>query len=257
MENIIQIEKLVKIYNTNGIQVQAIKGIDLSINKGEFAALAGPSGSGKTTLLNLIGGLDYSTSGKVTVSGENLNVLSRGKLSELRLRKIGFIFQAYNLIPVLSALENVEYILLLQGVDKTERGERAGAILKEVGLGKELHRKPLELSGGQQQRVAVARAIVSQPDIILADEPTANLDQKNGAALLDLMHELNKKKNITFLFSTHDQMVMDRSERLIHLIDGKIESDKKKKSKIIRNPIRPAATSSLVRGRKNKKTGKH
>lgn len=232
MENIITIENLVKIYNTNGIQVEAVKGIDLAVSKGEFAALAGPSGSGKTTLLNLIGGLDHSTSGKVTISGENLNEMSRSELSDLRLRRIGFIFQAYNLIPVLTAIENVEYILLLQGVDKAEREERSSAILKEVGLGKEMHRKPLELSGGQQQRVAVARAIVSQPDIILADEPTANLDQKNGAALLDLMHELNKKKNITFLFSTHDTMVMDRSERLIHLIDGRVESDKKKKSKI-------------------------
>lgn len=225
METIISIEKLVKIYTTNGIEVQAVKGIDLIIRKGEFAALAGPSGSGKTTLLNLIGGLDQATSGNIQVGGEYINQMSRSQLSSLRLRKIGFIFQAYNLIPVLTAIENVEYILLLQGVDKKERRARSADVLAEVGLEKEMNRRPLELSGGQQQRVAVARAIVSIPDIILADEPTANLDQKNGAALLNLMHNLNKKKEITFLFSTHDAMVMERAERLIHLIDGEIVSD--------------------------------
>ncbi len=226
--NIITTNKLKKDYNTDGIVVRAIRGINLTIERGEFTAIAGPSGSGKTTLLNLIGGLDYPTSGTITVGGEIINDFSRKKLSDMRLRKIGFIFQAYNLIPVLTALENVEYVSLLQGVDKTKRTERAVAILKEVGLGKELHRRPHEISGGQQQRVAVARAIVTEPDIVLADEPTANLDQKTGANLLDLMHELNKTKNITFLFSTHDSMVMERSERLINLRDGVIYSDKVK-----------------------------
>jgi putative ABC transport system ATP-binding protein len=226
MENIITIEKLTKTYNSNGIAVQAVKGINLTIRKGEFAALAGPSGSGKTTLLNLIGGLDQATSGSIRVGGECLQTLSKSRLSTLRLRKIGFVFQAYNLIPVLTALENVEYILLLQGVTKSERRRRANEVLAEVGLEREVNRKPMELSGGQQQRVAVARAIVAMPDIVLADEPTANLDQKNGAALLNLMHDLNRKKQITFLFSTHDAMVMERAERLIHMIDGEIISDK-------------------------------
>jgi len=222
---IISVNKLIKDYSTNGVVVHAIKGIDIEIGEGEFAAIAGPSGSGKTTLLNIIGGLDQPTSGTVTVGGEKLNDLNSRKLSDLRLQKIGFIFQAYNLIPVLTSIENVEYILLLQGVDKDERTERSAEILKEVGLGSEMYRRPLELSGGQQQRVAVARAIVSEPDIVLADEPTANLD------LLDLMKELNNAKKITFLFSTHDTMVMERSERLINLSDGLIVSDKVKMKK--------------------------
>lgn len=225
---IINVNQLIKNYDTNGITVNAIRGIDLEIEKGEFSAIAGPSGSGKTTLLNIIGGLDRATQGSVLVGDKDLAVMSPRDLSDLRLQNIGFIFQAYNLIPVLSSLENVEYILLLQGVDKKERQERSIDILREVGLESEINRLPKELSGGQQQRVAVARAIVSEPEIILADEPTANLDQATGANLLDLMHDLNKKKEITFVFSTHDQMVMDRSERLIHLRDGKISSDEVK-----------------------------
>ncbi len=222
---IIHIENLVKNYETNGITVNAIRGIDLAIKKGEFTAIAGPSGSGKTTLLNIIGGLDVPTKGFVRVSGGDLSRMSARELSDMRLRKIGFIFQAYNLIPVLTAIENVEYVLLLQGVEKTERTQRAANMLKEVGLEKEMRRLPKELSGGQQQRVAVARAIVSEPAIILADEPTANLDQKTGAALLDLMHDLNHRKSTTFLFSTHDTMVMERAERLIYLTDGAIRTD--------------------------------
>ena len=235
--DIIATSQLKKNYNTDGITVPAIRGIDLTIERGEFTAIAGPSGSGKTTLLNLIGGLDYPTSGTVAIGGEIINKYSPKKLSDMRLRKIGFIFQAYNLIPVLTALENVEYVSLLQGVGREERTERASKILEEVGLEKELHRRPHELSGGQQQRVAVARAIVTEPDIVLADEPTANLDQNTGASLLDLMHELNKTKNITFLFSTHDSMVMERSERLINLRDGLIYSDvmRKKKKKRVKN----------------------
>lgn len=219
------IKNLIKNYQLNGLEVPAIRGVDVTIQKGEFTAIAGPSGSGKTTLLNIIGGLDRPTSGDVLIGGDDLNALSARELSEIRLRRIGFIFQAYNLIPVLSAIENVEYVLLLQGVEKAERIRRSTEILTEVGLGEYLHRLPKELSGGQQQRVAVARAIVSEPEIILADEPTANLDQKTGAALLDLMHDLNHQKRITFLFSTHDQMVMGKAQRLVYLTDGTINSD--------------------------------
>ena len=224
----IEVKNLVKNYETNGIVVQALRGLDLTIEAGEFTAIAGPSGSGKTTLLNIIGGLDRQSSGEVRVGGSELGLMNARELSDMRLRKIGFIFQAYNLIPVLSAIENVEYVLLLQGTDQRERTERAERILREVGLEREMHRLPRELSGGQQQRVAVARAIVSEPGIVLADEPTANLDQKTGAALLDLMHDLNHRKGITFLFSTHDTMVMERSERLVYLTDGTISSDNKR-----------------------------
>lgn len=228
--SIITMERLEKEYNTNGIIVKAVQGINLSIERGEFSAIAGPSGSGKTTLLNIIGGLDRPTGGTVNVGGNELSSLNARELSDMRLRRIGFIFQAYNLIPVLSAIENVEYVLLLQGVGKEERTRRSLDILREVGLENETHRLPKELSGGQQQRVAVARAIVSEPDIVLADEPTANLDQWTGATLLDLMKQLNASKRITFLFSTHDSMVMERAERLIYLIDGKISSDSRRKS---------------------------
>ena len=227
---IITIKSLIKNYDGEGLEVHALRGIDLSVKRGEFTAIAGPSGSGKTTLLNLIGGLDTPTDGTLTVAGNNLAGMSAKELSDMRLNSIGFIFQAYNLIPVLTALENVEYILLLQGVGKSERRDRSRRILKEVGLAKEIDRRPKELSGGQQQRVAVARAIVSEPELVLADEPTANLDQKTGSGLLDLMHDLNHRKNITFLFSTHDRMVMEYAERLISLTDGMIASDKKKKS---------------------------
>lgn len=227
--SIIVLVNVYKDYETNGARVSALRGIDLAVSEGEFAALAGPSGSGKTTLLNMIGGLDFPTSGTVTVRDMILNRMTAKALSDLRLRKIGFVFQAYNLIPVLSALENVEYVLLLQGTGKNERIARSKKVLTEVGLEKEMRRLPHELSGGQQQRVAVARAIVSEPDIVLADEPTANLDQKTGAYLLDIMRELNRGKGITFLFSTHDPMVMERSDRLINLRDGRIISDVRKK----------------------------
>ena len=227
---IIDINKLVKIYDGNSLEVRALNEVDLAVEKGEFTAIAGPSGSGKTTLLNLVGGLDQPTHGSLTVAGRDLRHMSARELSDMRLNNIGFIFQAYNLIPVLTAIENVEYILLLQGVGREERRERSARILTEVGLGREINRRPRELSGGQQQRVAVARAIVSEPELVLADEPTANLDQKTGAGLLDLMHDLNHRKNITFIFSTHDRMVMDYAERLILLSDGRIVSDEKKKS---------------------------
>ena len=227
--DIIQVFNLGKVYDTGGDAVHALRHVSLSVQKAEFIAIAGPSGSGKTTLLNIIGGLDAPTSGTVQVAGRDLGRLSPKELSDLRLNRIGFIFQAYNLIPVLTAMENVEYILLLQGVEKDERRERSVRILEEVGLGNEINRRPKELSGGQQQRVAVARAIVSEPDIVLADEPTANLDQKTGAALIELMRELNRKKNITFVFSTHDPMVMNHAERLVSLRDGVIESDERKR----------------------------
>ncbi len=223
--SLIQTKNLVKDYLSSDIVVKAVRGVSLEINKGEFAALWGPSGSGKTTLLNIIGGLDNATSGKVSVDGQELTNMSAGQLSDLRLNKIGFIFQAYNLIPVLTALENVEYILFLQGVKKSVRRQRSVQMMRSVGLGDKLNSLPAKLSGGQQQRVAVARAMVSQPGIILADEPTANLDQKTGAELLDVMHTLCRNSQTTFLFSTHDPMVMDRSERLIHLVDGKIAGD--------------------------------
>jgi putative ABC transport system ATP-binding protein len=196
--------------------------VDLEIAAGEFLALVGPSGSGKSTLLNLIGGLDRPTAGRLWVADEELGQLSRRALAELRLKRIGFVFQEYNLIPVLSAIENVEYVMLLQGVPDAERRKRAMAILNEVGLAGLEDRRPSELSGGQQQRVAVARAIVSEPTLVLADEPTANLDSATGAALMDLMRQLNEEKRVTFVFSTHDPMVMERARRLVRLKDGRI-----------------------------------
>ncbi len=225
---LIHCNKISKKYTMNGLTVTALNGIDLMLQTGEFTAIAGPSGSGKTTLLNIIGGLDAASSGTIALGKTRLNELSPRSLADLRLKRIGFVFQAYNLIPVLSALENVEYILLLQGMAKDERQEKAKAVLTDVGLEKELHRRPHELSGGQQQRVAVARAIVSEPEVVLADEPTANLDQKTGEHLLRLMENLNREKGITFLFSTHDPMVMNRSRRLITLLDGTIITDEKK-----------------------------
>ena len=219
---ILRTEKLTRIYQQDSVAVQALVDVDLDIKKGEFMAIVGPSGSGKTTLLNMIGGLDSPTSGRIWIGDQEIGSLSKGRLSELRLRRIGYIFQEYNLIPVLSALENVEYVMLLQGVPDKERRERSLAILKEVGLEGLENRRPRELSGGQQQRVAVARAIVSEPMIVLADEPTANLDSATGASLLDLMRGLNENRNTTFVFSTHDPMVMERARRTILLRDGRI-----------------------------------
>jgi putative ABC transport system ATP-binding protein len=214
-----------KTYRQGQIMVQALKDVSLQINKGEFLAVAGPSGSGKTTLLNLIGGLDLIDSGSIFVEGETFENMSQSQLANLRLHKIGFVFQAYNLIPVLSAVENVEYVMLLQGVPAAERRNKARAILDEVGLQGKYDRRPAELSGGQQQRVAVARAIVSDPSIVLADEPTANLDSKTGKGLLEIMKKLNVEKHITFVFSTHDKMVMNYAQRLILLQDGRMADD--------------------------------
>jgi putative ABC transport system ATP-binding protein len=216
---------LVKDYATREITVRALDGVSLRIEPGEFSALAGPSGSGKTTLLNLLGTLDAPSRGRVLVQGVDTSQLSEAQRSDLRLRKLGFIFQAYNLIPVLSALENVEFVLLLQHVPRSERRARAAALLTELGLGELIEKRPPEMSGGQQQRVAVARAIASDPEIVLADEPTANLDSHTAESLLDLMARMNQERNVTFLFSTHDARVMGRARRLIRMVDGRIDAD--------------------------------
>ena len=225
MVPVIVTEGVTKVYSGDGVPVHALRGIDLTIERGEFAALVGPSGSGKTTFLNIISGLDTSTDGQVWLNGKLLSRMGGNALSDFRRDNIGFIFQAYNLIPVLTVEENIEYIMLLQKVPKSERHERVLAILEEVRLGGMASRMPPQLSGGQQQRVAIARAMVSQPAIILADEPTANLDSKIGADLLDMMYRLNMQTGMTFIFSTHDPMVMARARRLIMLKDGQIERD--------------------------------
>jgi len=223
--NIVRMEQVSKRYRQDGLAVDALSEIDLAVAGGEFVALVGPSGSGKTTLLNLIGALDVPSSGRIWIEEREIGRLSRAERSRLRLRRLGFIFQEYNLIPVLSALENVEYVMLLQGVADAERRERAVEMLREVGLAGLEQRRPSQLSGGQQQRVAVARAIVSEPVIVLADEPTANLDSATGAALLDLMRRLNEERGITFVFSTHDPMVIERARRVVRLKDGWIVAD--------------------------------
>ena len=225
MDDLIRLEKVVKEYRDNGVPVRALNKVDLSIVKGEFTVVMGPSGSGKSTMLNLMGGLDRPTSGRVMVTGKDTAGLSSSSLSRLRLNNIGFVFQAYNLIPVLTAYENAEYILMLQGMPAARRKEIVLGLLKTVGLEGMENRFPRELSGGQQQRVAIARAIAAEPELVLADEPTANLDSKTSASLLDLMMDLNRKKDVTFLFSTHDPEVMDRARRVIRLRDGRIEED--------------------------------
>jgi putative ABC transport system ATP-binding protein len=217
-----------KTYTQGKIEVHALRDISVAIEPGEFMAIAGPSGSGKTTLLNLIGSLDSADSGRIVVDGNDYERMSASQLADLRLHKIGFVFQAYNLIPVLSAAENVEYVMLLQGVPAKDRRERSRGILDEVGLDGKYNRRPAELSGGQQQRVAVARAIVSNPSIVLADEPTANLDSKTGQGLLEIMKEMNARRSVTFIFSTHDRMVMDYARRLLRLKDGQVTDDRKK-----------------------------
>jgi putative ABC transport system ATP-binding protein len=226
--SIVECVKVNKSYRQGKLTVEALKDVDLSVDKGAFAALAGPSGSGKTTLLNLIGGLDLPDSGEIVVDGNHYARMNASQLADLRLHSIGFVFQSFNLIPVLSAIENVEYVMLLQGINAKQRHEKAMAILREVGLEDQTRRRPAELSGGQQQRVAVARAIASEPAIILADEPTANLDSKTGKGLLDLMKRMNEQKAVTFIFSTHDQMVMDYAQRIVSIRDGCIENDEKK-----------------------------
>jgi putative ABC transport system ATP-binding protein len=222
---VVRTESLVKNYSLNGITVAALRGIDLSFEAGEFTAVAGPSGSGKSTFLHLVGCLDAPTGGAVAIDGTDTATLSRKELALLRRRKIGFIFQAYNLIPVLTAMENVSLPLTLLGVDTVEARARAGRALEEVGLADMGKRRPKEMSGGQQQRVAIARALVKQPALILADEPTANLDSKTGKEILELMLGLNRSAGTTFIFSTHDGMVMDYARRLVLLRDGLVESE--------------------------------
>ena len=223
--SIINITNLTKIYDGAGIKVRAVDNIDLKFEKGEFAAIVGPSGSGKTTLLNMLGGLDRPTSGAVVIDEQNIWELSPRKLTNFRLNKIGFVFQSYNLIPVLTAGENTEFIMHLQGRSKSERNKRTQELLEAVGIGDRSKSRPNKLSGGQQQRVAVARALASKPTFILADEPTANLDSKSTETLLDIMEELNKNENITFIFSTHDARVVAKARRVITLVDGKVDSD--------------------------------
>lgn len=228
---IVELKHVSRHFQSGSSVVRALDDVSLAIGKGEFSATVGPSGSGKTTLLNQIGGLDRPTSGSILVDGEEITGLDRKALTRIRLWKIGFIFQQYNLIPVLSVLENIEYVMLLQRVPLAARRDRARQIASEVGLAGLEHRRPAELSGGQQQRVAVARAIVSEPAIVLADEPTANLDSQTGASLLDLMRRLNHQHQITFLFSTHDPMVMERADRILHMKDGRIIQDEHKDSR--------------------------
>ena len=224
---ILEARQLCKTYSTRGVETPALVGLDLEIDEREFTALAGPSGSGKTTLLNLFGALDEPTSGEVRLDGERLADLSPRELSELRLRKLGFIFQAYNLIPVLTARENVEFVMELQGVPAADRRSRADELLAEVEIAELADKRPLEMSGGQQQRIAVARAIASRPRVVLADEPTANLDSKTAGKLLDLMARLNSERGVTFLFSTHDPLVIDRATRKVRLVDGRIAGDQR------------------------------
>ena len=228
MTSVIETKKVCRYFGNEETRVNALKDVSLTIEDGEFTAIIGPSGSGKTTLLHLIGGLDNPSSGIVELSGVNIANMTGSELSDFRRDHIGFVFQSYNLIPVLSAEENIEYIMLLQGVPATERKKRVKDMLHVVGLDGLGDRRPAQLSGGQQQRVAVARAMTSNPDIILADEPTANLDSKTGISLLEVMRELNETQNMTFVFSTHDEKIMERATRLIHLHDGEIERDERK-----------------------------
>ena len=221
----IEVTNITKTYDDGKVQVHALRGVDVEITEGEFTAIVGPSGSGKTTLLNIIGGLDTPTHGEVTIGNTNIASLSENELIDFRLNHIGFVFQSYNLIPVLTAKENVEFLMLLQKKNDKERDERTTQLLTAVGLEDQINKKPNEMSGGQQQRVAVARALASKPDFVLADEPTANLDSKSTANLLDIMLKLNKEENTTFVFSTHDQRVIDRAKRVITVEDGIIISD--------------------------------
>ncbi|XOV88927.1 MAG: ABC transporter ATP-binding protein [Pseudomonadota bacterium] len=228
MPAVIKTNELCRYFGTGETLVRALDHVSIEIEAGEFTAIIGPSGSGKSTLLHLIGGLDEPTSGAVELSGVNIAAMSGAELSDFRRDHIGFIFQSYNLIPVLSAEENIEYIMLLQGIAKAERARRVREILGLVGLEGLGSRRPPQLSGGQQQRVAVARAMASNPDIILADEPTANLDSKTGIALLDVMRRLNEEAGMTFVFSTHDEKIMQRARRLIHMRDGKVDRDEQR-----------------------------
>jgi len=226
MNKVIEIKELHKIYTETAVPVHAINGVNLEFKSGEFTTIVGPSGCGKTTLLNMLGGLDKPTEGKIYINETEITDFSISKLTDLRLWNIGFVFQAYNLIPVLTAKENVEFVMQLQKISKKDREARSKELLEAVGLKERMDVRPGKLSGGQQQRVAVARALASKPKFILADEPTANLDSKSTETLLNIMEELNEKENITFIFSTHDKRVVDKAKRIITLEDGKVVSDK-------------------------------
>jgi len=222
---IIQTENLSRTYNDNALPVQALKDITLTFGQSEFTAIVGPSGSGKTTLLNMLGGLDRPTEGKIWIGGTEISRIKDSQLIDFRLHNIGFVFQSYNLLPVMTALENVSFIMLLQKRDRKEIEERAREMLIQVGLEDKIHVRPSKLSGGQQQRVAVARALASKPKFVLADEPTANLDTASAFNLLDIMQKLNREEKITLIFSTHDQRVIERAKRVITLVDGRVTSD--------------------------------
>jgi putative ABC transport system ATP-binding protein len=222
---VIELSNVNKIYNSSEVKVHAVNDVTLDFMEAEFAAIVGPSGSGKTTLLNLIGGLDMPTSGEIIIDDTNLSKLKSSQLIDFRLKNIGFVFQSYNLIPVLTAKENVEFIMQLQGRQKSEREKRTRELLEAVGLTDRMNSRPSKLSGGQQQRVAVARALASKPRFILADEPTANLDSISAGNLLDIMEKLNREENITFIFSTHDPRVVKKARRVVTLEDGKVFSD--------------------------------
>ncbi len=224
-EPIVELREVSKVYRQGEIEVPALRGISLRVDAGEFTALSGPSGSGKTTLLNLIGALDRCTSGSVCVEGRELGGLSRRELAELRRDRIGFVFQSYNLVPVLTAYENAEMVLALQGAPEAERRARVLELLEEVGLKGMEDRRPEELSGGQQQRVAIVRAIAASPAVVLADEPTANVDSETAENLLAVMEQLNRGRGATFLFSTHDPRVMSRARRIVRIVDGRVQSD--------------------------------
>ncbi|MCL4538222.1 MAG: ABC transporter ATP-binding protein [Bacteroidetes bacterium] len=224
---IVRVENVRKVYHDNGVPVDALRGINLTVSAGDFSVIAGPSGSGKTTLLNVIGTLDRPSEGKVYLDGEDVASKTRRELADIRLRKIGFVFQAYNLNPVLSALENVEFTMMLRGIDAAERKRKGLALLEELGIGELSRKRPNEMSGGQQQRVAIARAISNNPRLVLADEPTANLDSDTAVKLLELMEKLNHVDGITFVFSSHDPQVIERAHRLLILKDGQIVTDKR------------------------------
>ena len=226
-EVLVQARKLTKTYHVGEVEVPALRGVDVEVRQGEFLAVVGPSGSGKTTLLNLIGALDVATSGDLSVFYRDISAMRKRERADMRLHSLGFVFQAYNLVPVLTARENVEFVLELQGMG-AERRRRAADILEQLGLGELADRRPAELSGGQQQRVAVARAVASTPALVLADEPTANLDGENAEILLQMMRDLNREKGITFIFSTHDPRVVAHARRVVKLIDGRVSTDEKK-----------------------------
>jgi putative ABC transport system ATP-binding protein len=225
---IVEVRDLARTYSQGSTEVHALRGVDLDIEPGEFTVLMGPSGSGKTTLLNQVGALDLPDAGSIKIEGRELSGLSKGELATLRLERIGFVFQAYNLVPVLSAYENAEFVLLMQGVGKEERHARVMETLAKVGLEGLEHRRPTELSGGQQQRVAVARAIAAKPALVLADEPTANLDSTTGYGLIETMKALNEEEGTTFVFATHDPKVMEHARRIVRLVDGQIAEDERR-----------------------------